>query len=110
MSRAKRLCCNSAAPQHNLSEARKRELKTKQAKKSISDTIADLKRQGMVKCHGSVESRYYAQVGYKDEDGKRDDLVRAANSIAGGRKRSASFSTTQERLSSGFGLYAETHT
>jgi hypothetical protein len=40
----------------------------------------------MVKCRGSVETRYYAPVGYKDEDGKRRDLVRAPNSISGAQK------------------------
>ena len=72
----------AAGPQHNLTESRKRELKVKQAKQIIRDTIADLKSQGMTNCKGSVDTRYYARVGYKDEQGKRRDFVRAADSIA----------------------------
>lgn len=64
----------------NLTDAQKQALKIKHAKQIISDTIADLKKQGATNCKGSIETRNYARVGYTDEQGKRHDKVRAAES------------------------------
>jgi hypothetical protein len=54
--------------------------KLRHAEKIIRDTIGDLKKQGATKCKGSIESRLYARVGHTDHQGKRHDVVRAAES------------------------------
>jgi integrase len=69
----------------NLTDAEKQRVKVKVAKQIIRDTIEDLKKQGATNCKGSVESRLYARVGHTDEDGKRHDVVRAAQSVTHAR-------------------------
>ncbi len=69
-----------AANPHKLTDAQKQKLRLKDAERLIRDTAADLKKQGATNCKGSVETRLYARVGYTDEQGKRHDVVRAAES------------------------------
>jgi integrase len=69
-----------AANSHKLSDAEKQKLKIKDAERLIRATTADLKKQGATNCKGSIETRLYARVGYTDEQGKRHDVVRAAES------------------------------
>jgi integrase len=69
-----------AANPHKLTDGQKHKLKIKHAERLIRDTTADLKKQGAINCKGSVETRLYARVGYTDEQGKRHDVVRAAES------------------------------
>jgi len=69
-----------AANPHKLTDAQKHKLKIKHAERLIRDTTADVKKQGATNCKGAVETRLYARVGYTDEQGKRHDVVRAAES------------------------------
>jgi integrase len=83
---AKAQAADSQKNQNNLTDAEKQALKIKHAKLIIRETIADLKKQGSTNCKGSIDSRLYARVGYTDEEGKRHDRVRAAESLTHARE------------------------
>ncbi len=63
-----------------MTDAQKQALKVKHAKRIILETIAELQEAGATKCNGSIQSRLYARVGYTDDQGKRRDVVKAAES------------------------------
>lgn len=71
---------SAADSKKHLTESEKQKLRLKHADALIRETIADLKKAGATKCKGSVECRLFARVGYTDEQGKRRDVVRAAES------------------------------
>ena len=70
----------AADSKKHLTEAQKQALKIKHGELLIRDTIIELQKAGATKCKGSIESRLYARVGYTDDQGRRHDVVRAAES------------------------------
>jgi len=68
----------TADSKNNLKDAEKQALKKKHAEQIIRDTITELKQRGATQCKGSTETRHFARVGYTDDQGKRRDVVRAA--------------------------------
>ena len=70
----------AADSKNNLTDAQKQTAKIKHAEQIIRATIADLKGQGATKCKGSIETGLYARVGYTDDQGRRHDRIRAAES------------------------------
>ncbi len=71
---------------NHLNESQKQALKLKHAERIIRDTITDLKKRGATNCKGAIESRLFARVGYTDDQGKRHDVVRAAESRTNARE------------------------
>lgn len=70
----------AADSKNHLTDAQKQALRVKHAKKLIGDTIADLKKLGAANFRSLIETRLFARVGYTDDQGKRHDKVRAAES------------------------------
>jgi hypothetical protein len=70
----------------NLTDAQKHALKLKRARELVRQTIASMKREGATKCSGTIDGRLYARVGFTDDQGKRHDRVRAAESLTHGRE------------------------
>lgn len=77
---------STADSKENLTDAKKQTLKIKDAERIIRETTTDLKKQGATNCKGSTKTRFYARVGYTDEQGKRHDVVRAAESRTNARE------------------------
>jgi integrase len=70
----------AADPKKHFTDAQKQALKLKHADQIIRTTIAELKTFGATECRGTIERRLYARVGHTDEQGRRHDVVRAAES------------------------------
>ena len=62
----------------HLSDAEQQAAKIKHAKQIIRDTITELQQIGATNCKGSVETR--TRVGHTDDQGKRHDVIRVAES------------------------------
>jgi hypothetical protein len=58
----------------------------KRAKEIIRETITELKKAGATNCKGSVDCQLFARVGYTDQQGKRHDKVRSAESLTHARE------------------------
>ena len=71
----------------HLSEAEKQAAKIKHAKQIIRDTITELQQIGATNCKGSVETRILARVGHTDDQGKRHDVIRVAESRTDARDK-----------------------
>lgn len=77
----------SGQSKKNLSDGEKQRRRAKNAKRIIRETITELKRGGANDCKGSVSTRILARVGYTDENGRRRDVIRAAESRTDARDK-----------------------
>jgi len=71
----------SGKTKHRLTDAEKHKRKLKTAKRIIRETIIELKRAGASDCKGSISTRILARVGHTDDQGRRRDIVRVAESL-----------------------------
>jgi len=82
-----RQACKAPDSQKQLNDAEKHKQRVKQAEQIKRETIAELQRNGAANCKGSVETRLYARVGHTDEQGKRHDVIRAAETRTDARDK-----------------------
>ena len=78
---------SSDKTKNKLSDAEKQKLKTEHAKRIIRETITELKRSGATNCKGTVSTRIIARVGHTDDQGRRRDVIRVAESRTNAREK-----------------------
>ncbi len=71
----------------HLSDAEKQQAKIKHAQRLIRETISEIQRAGATNCKGSVETRILARVGHTDDQGRRRDVIRVAESRTDAREK-----------------------
>src|ERR1044072_7768863 len=78
---------SSDKTKNNLTDAEKQKLKIEDAKRIIRETISELKRSGATGCKGTVSTRILARVGHTDDQGRRRDVIRVAESRTDAREK-----------------------
>jgi integrase len=78
---------SSDETKNKLSDAEKQKLKTEHAKRIIRETITELKGSGATGCKGTVSTRIIARVGHTDDQGRRRDVIRVAESRTDAREK-----------------------